>query len=222
MKKIADKYIKEFITAAHNVAAQGLVVGGSGNMSWRVNDGLMLITTTASSMAGLSEKDVAVCRIEDGVTLNMKKPSKEIGFHAGILRKRADVNAVLHFQSPWATTIACRNPQIKNFYVIPEIPYYIGPVSVVPYLIPGSKQLADAVTSALMKHEMAILRNHGQVVVGLNLDQVIANAVYFEMACHVILGTGGKVQYMSKSDIADLRREGQAYRTKCRMAMQRE
>jgi ribulose-5-phosphate 4-epimerase/fuculose-1-phosphate aldolase len=221
MKKIKETYLKKFITAAHQVAEQGLVVGGSGNMSWRVNDGLMLITTTGSSMASLSEKDIAVCRIKDEVTLSKNKPSKEIGFHAGILRERADVNVVLHFQSPWATIIACRNPQIKDFYVTPEIPYYIGPVSVVPFLIPGSKQLADSVTSALRKHDMTILRNHGQVVVGLDLDQAIAKAVYFELACHIVLGAGKQVQYMSKNDVAVLRHEGQVYRAKCQIAMQK-
>jgi len=169
----------------------------------------------------LSEKDIAVCRIKDEVTLNKYKPSKEIGFHAGILRERTDVNVVLHFQSPWATVVACHQPQIKDFYVIPEIPYYIGPVSVVPFLIPGSNQLARAVTSALKKHEMTILRNHGQVVVGLDLDQAIAKAVYFELACRIVFCNNKNLQYISKEHVSILRREGQDYRTKYQMALKR-
>lgn len=214
MGKIEDARLEEFVAAAHEVAKRGLVIGGSGNLSWRVNAKLMLLTTTGSWMASLSQKEVAVCRIEDAVTLNGKKPSKEIGFHSGILRERKEINAVLHWQSPWATAIACRNPQIKDFSVIPELPYYIGSVAVVPYLAPGSDQLAEAVTSALRGHELAILRNHGQVVVGMDLDEVIAKAAYFELACQIILATGGQVQFLSEDAAGDLRRQGKAARTK--------
>ncbi len=221
MKKIKNVYVKRFLAAARQVAEQGLVVGGSGNMSWRINDGLMLITTTGSAMGTLSVKDVAVCRIKDETVLGRNKPSKEIGFHAGILRERADVNVILHFQSPWATVVSCIRPRIRNFFVIPEIPYYMGPVSSVPFLIPGSKKLADAVTAALMKHEMTILRNHGQVAVGPDFEQVISNALYFELACRVVVAAGKNVQYMKKKDADVLLRQGKIYRARRLIALKK-
>ena len=212
MAKISGAYMAEFVAAAHRVAEYGLVIGGSGNLSWRVNNGLMLLTTTGSWMAGLSRSQVAVCRIKDELSLNGKKPSKEIGFHAGVLRERADVNVVLHFQSPCATVLACRKPQVTNFSVIPEMPYYIGPVATVPYLSPGTNELAEAVTSAMQRHDLAILRNHGQVVVDADIDQAIAKAAYFELACRIILQAQGQVQFLSADAIADQRRKGIASR----------
>ena len=206
-------HLDAFITAARNVAAHTLVLCGSGNLSWRVGDGQMLVTVTNSWMRRMSADQVAVCRIADGAPLDGKKPSKEIGFHAAILRERQDVNVVLHFQSPYATTIACKEPQVDNFYVIPEIAYYIGPVSVVPYLLPGSAELADAVTAAIRAHNLAILRNHGQVTVGKDFDEVIGNAAYFELACQIILNAGGDVQRLSKEAVAELRRARMASRT---------
>ena len=214
MENILKKAPEEFVAAAHRVAECGLVACGSGNLSWQVNDALMLVTTTDSWMANLSRQDVAVCRIMDGVSLDEQKPSKEIRFHAAILRERADVKVVLHFQSPCATTIACCEPQVEQFSVIPEIPYYIGPVAVVPYLAPGSTELAEAVTSAMREHELAILRNHGLVVVGKDFDQVIARAVHFEMACKIILGAGEQVQFLPEDAVADLFRQGGASRTR--------
>lgn len=208
-----QKYFEEFIIAARRVAEHDLVLCGSGNLSWRVADGQMLVTVTNSWMSNMSEDKVAVCRIADGATLNGKKPSKEIGFHAAILRERQDVNVVLHFQSPCATSIACREPQVENFYVIPETAYYIGPVAVVPYLLPGSPDLAEAVTAAIKGHDLAIMRNHGQVTVGKNFDEVIENATYFELACKIILNAGGDVQLLSREDVADLRRARKASRT---------
>lgn len=201
-----QKYFKEFITAARRVAEHGLVLCGSGNLSWRVTDGHVLVTVTNSWMGNMSKDQVAVCRIDDGATLNGKNPSKEIGFHAAILRERVDVNVVLHFQSPCATTIACRKPQVENFFVIPELPYYIGPVAVVPYLTPGSRELAEAVTAAIKDHDITILRNHGQVTVGKDFDEVIEKAMFFELACKIILMAGCDVQLLSEEAVADQRR----------------
>ena len=212
MKNVPEGQLAGFVAAAHQVAEYGLVLCGSGNLSWRVDDGLMLVTATGSWMASISPDGVAVCRIADGASLNGKNPSKEIGFHAAILRERADVNVVLHFQSPYATTVACRQPEMEDFSVIPEVPHYIGPVATVPYLPPGSRELADAVASAILGHELAILRNHGQVVVGDSLDQVIAKAMCFELACKIILGAAGRVQHLPADAVADLRREGEASR----------
>jgi ribulose-5-phosphate 4-epimerase/fuculose-1-phosphate aldolase len=208
-----QKYFEEFITAARRVAEHGLVLCGSGNLSWRVADGHVLVTVTNSWMGNMSEDQVAMCRIADGTTLNGKKPSKEIGFHAGILRKRRDVNVVLHFQSPCATSITCLKVQVENFFVIPEIAYYIGPVAVVPYLPPGSPELAEAVTAAIKEHDLATLRNHGQVTVGKNFDEVIEKATYFELACKIILKAEGDVQLLSREAVADLRRAREASRT---------
>ena len=208
-----QKYLEEFISAARRVAKHGLVLCGSGNLSWRIDDGHVLVTAMSSWLGNMSKDQVAVCRIADSATLNGKTPSKEIGFHAAILRERADINVVLHYNSACATTIACREPQVENFFVIPEIPYYIGPVAVVPYLAPGSSELAEAVTEAIKKHDLAILRNHGQVTVGKDFDEAIEKAMYFELACKIILMAGSDVQRLSKEAVANQRRACEASRT---------
>lgn len=213
MKNVSEKCLQEFVAATRRVAEHGLVLCSSGNLSWRVDDEHMLVTMTDSWMSTLSQDQIAVCRVADGASLNGKQPSKEIGFHAAILHERSDVNAVLHFQSPYATTLSCRELQVEDFSVIPEIPYYIGPVAVVPYLTPGSHQLADAVTSAMKQHDLAILRNHGLVAVGRTFDDVIAKAAYFELACKIILHAGEQLQLLSKEAIAELRQKGKASRT---------
>lgn len=213
MKNISEKCLQAFVAAARRVAEHGLILCSSGNLSWRVDDERMLITTTNSWMSTLSEDQIAVCRVADGTVLNGKQPSVEIGFHAGILRERSDVNVVLHYQSSYATILSCRKQQVKDFSVIPEMPYYIGPVAVVPYFTPGSHELASAITSAMKQHDVAILRNHGQVAVGSTFDEVIIKAVFFELACKIILHTWEQVQVLSKEAIAELRQKGIANRT---------
>ena len=202
---VSEKYLDEFVTACHRVASHGLVRSSSGNLSWRVSEEHMLITATRSWMGELSREQIAICRISDGAVLNGKKPSAENGFHFGILREHHDVNVVLHFQSPFATAVACSKSDTKDFFVIPEIPYYLGQVAIVPYLNPGSNELAREVISAMKEHDLAILKNHGQITVGKNFDEVIQKATFFELACEVILHAGNQIQFLSQSAIDYLR-----------------
>ena len=48
MKKVSEKRLDEFIATAHCAAAYGLVHCSSGNLSWRIDNDYMLITTTDS------------------------------------------------------------------------------------------------------------------------------------------------------------------------------
>jgi len=65
----------------------------------------------------------------------------------------------------------------------------------------------------MKQHDLAILRNHGLVAVGTTFDDVIAKAVFFELACKIIVHTGEQLQVLSKEAIAELRQKGKASRT---------
>ena len=197
MHAIPLKFVNAFIAACHETADRGLVRCSSGNLSWRVDKERMLVTRTRSWLGRLTVDDVALCSIEDGVALNGVKPTVEVRFHAGILRTRPDINVVLHYQSPDATALACQKRTGTHFFVIPEIPFYIGPIGWVPYLPPGSEELADAVIAAMSNHDLAIMANHGQVTVAGDFDHAIQNAEFFELACGIILASGSGVSALS-------------------------
>lgn len=203
MKTIPSERIDDFVRACRRVAAHGLARCSSGNMSMRVDDGRMLVTASRSWMERVSADDVTLCRIADGAPIEGRKPSVEIGFHAGVLRARPDVNVVLHFQSPFATALACRTDEI-NYSVIPEIPFYIGGVARIPYISPGSEGLARAVTDALRDHDLVVMGNHGLATVARDADHAIQNAVFFELASEIILRSGGHAAPLSADAIRDL------------------
>ena len=85
-----------------------------------------------------------------------------------------------------------------------EIPFYIGPVARVPYLLPGSRDLAEAVTAAMRDHDMVVMGNHGQVTVARDLEHVIQNAEFFELACGIIVRGGPAVTPLSDEMAAEL------------------
>ena len=184
---VAQTQLDTFARACRRVAEAGLLRCSSGNMSWRVGEDLMLVSGTRTWLERLTADDVALCRIGDGEVLNDRRPSIESRFHAGIFRARPELNVVLHFQSPDATAVCCGEPEKTNFFVILEVPYYIGRPAVVEYMPAGSPELASAIVEAAGDHDMILLKNHGQVTVGADFDDAIQKAVFFELACHVLL-----------------------------------
>ncbi len=187
--KINDSKYVTFVAAAHKVAQYGLVQCSSGNLSWRVGSNEAMLSASGAWLAELGAKQIALCDLSSGQCLNDVKPTCEAGFHLGILKARTDANVVLHFQSPYATALACGKPGEYDLNLTIEVPVYIGDAAEVAYLPPGSDELAHAVTHAFEDRDtqMAILKNHGLVTVGKTFDDAIQKAVFFEQACSIQL-----------------------------------
>jgi ribulose-5-phosphate 4-epimerase/fuculose-1-phosphate aldolase len=197
--------VEAFVAGARKAAGYGLMRCSSGNMSCRLDQSHMLVKASRCWMAELDPEDVCVCRITDGSLVTGRPPSVEIGFHSGLLHARPDVNVVLHFQTPYATALACHEPPIENYFIIPEVPYYIGPIAHVPHIRPGSRELAQAVVKAMADHDLAQLANHGQVVVGQTYDDVIQKAVFFELACELLYHTGKNARLLTAEQVVALK-----------------
>ena len=209
MKNISASQFRLFVAACRSVGREyDLVRCSSGNMSWRVDAERMLVTATRSWLPRLTATQVSVLRLRDGAVLNGVKPSVEAGFHRGVLLARPEARVVLHFQSPFVTTLSCCDGvETTNFFVTPEVPYYIGEIGIVPFLQPGSAELADAVIGVLKTRGMVVLRNHGAVTVGVTFDEAIQKAVFFELACQAIVLAGKKVRAMPTKESDFLQRE---------------
>ncbi len=202
---VSNKQLQEFIAAAHRAGNERLMLCSSGNLSWRIDDDVALVSGTGSWLPAIRPEQVCVCRISSGEVISERKPSMESGFHLGVLRARKDVNVVLHFQSEYATTIACMEEKPTDFNVTAEIPCHVGSeIPVIPYYRPGSPELAKAVTGALTNHDSALLSKHGQVVCGKDFDDAFQKAVFFEMACRIIVQSGFRCLTLTKEEIKDL------------------
>ncbi len=204
MADVLDHILHEFLQACHKAAGRGLMRCSSGSLSRRLDDTHLLATSSRSWTESISEEEVSVCRIFDHALVDGPKPTIEIGFHAEILRTRPDINVVMHFQTPFATALACREADNTDYFVIPEIPFYIGHVARVPYLLPGSKELAEAVAGAMQNHDMVVMSNHGMVTVAADYARAIQNAEFFELACEIITHAGDMLRPLPEEDVKNL------------------
>ena len=120
---ITKDHIAQFIEQAHRVGKERLQLCSSGNLSWRVEENLALVSGTGSWLPRLTEQNVAVCDISTGMRVDGPKPSMESSFHLGVLRERKDMNVVLHFQSQYATVVSCMKNKPKDFNVVQKKKY---------------------------------------------------------------------------------------------------
>ena len=200
---IEEKKKLVFAAQAQRYAGAKLMCCSSGNLSWRVGD-KAFVSGTGTWLSTLEPQEIAVCDIISGQSINNVRPSMESGFHFGILRKRPDVNVVLHFQSEYATVVACLKEKPENFNVTLEVPYHVGEVAVIPYFRPGSPELAEAVITAMKEHNAVLMSNHGQVVCGKDFDEVLERALFFEMACRIIVQSRMNYTVLNEKEVMDL------------------
>lgn len=193
----------EFIYWAHQTAAKNLLNCSSGNLSHRLDENRMLISKTGSWLENITTDQVSVLSLADGTCLNAVTPSGEWKLHQAIYNQHAKAKVILHFQSTYATILACSNG-IPDYNAIIEIPIYIRKVTHLPFLMPGSQNLANSVADAAIESDIIQLANHGQVAIGKNYKEVLEKAVFFEFCCRVIVGASNNYNPIFVEDLPQL------------------
>jgi 3-dehydro-4-phosphotetronate decarboxylase len=170
-------------TAARDAIAQfakslfdrGYTVGSSGNISVRLEDGL-LITPTNSCFGNLDPAKLS--KVDPtGRHVAGDKPSKEIFLHQAFLETRATAGAVVHLHSTCATAVSCLADIDPDDVLPPLTPYFlmrVGHLPLLPYFRPGDPAMGDAIRLLEGRYAAVLLSNHGPVVSAADL----ASAVY--------------------------------------------
>ncbi len=186
------------------MGAAGINQGTSGNISVRVQDG-MLITPSAVPYAQMTPDMICKLSLTKPPAPDARKPSTEWQFHQAILRARPDVGAVVHAHPAYATAIAIqRRP-------IPAVHYMVAAfggidVPVTGYALFGGKTLADMAVDALTDRHGCLLANHGAITVAPTLDRALWRMEELENLARVdtLARTSGDPVLLTEAEIADV------------------
>jgi len=157
--------------------ALGLVTGTFGNVSCRVDDRI-LITPSGLDYAIMRPEDLVFLEPSGTVAEGTRPPSSEYRLHVAIYRQLSAARAIVHTHSPHA--IACGD--LLDELPISDESTLRGPVPVAPFRPPGTQKLADGAVELLAAREAnaVILRGHGVVGVGRDLDEALEVCVEVE------------------------------------------
>lgn len=210
MKEIAVR--DTIVRLAQSLFQRGYTVGSSGNISARLDDG-MLMTPTNSCFGFLDPARLSKLD-NSGKLVSGDPPSKEIFLHNAFYETRKSTGAVVHLHSTHATAVSCL-PDIDPDDAIPPLTPYVvmrvGRVKLVPYVRPGDPAMGDLIRALDGKYAAVLLANHGPVVSAKDVETAVyASEELEETAKLVLLLRGEKPRRLTGEQIEDLIRVFQA------------
>lgn len=176
---------EEVVRSAQRMEAQGMVIGTSGNVSARLPDGdRFLITPNSFPYPRMTADDLVLVDFEGKALSDGQVPSVESAVHLEIYKGRADVQAVIHTHSVYASSLAALRIPIPAF-LEELVPYLGGPVGVADYAPSGSPDLGRNAVKALEDRAAILMANHGPVCVGSSLGRAFYVAQLVERAARI-------------------------------------
>lgn len=164
---------------------QELFAGTSGNLSiYDRKEGFMLITPSSIPYETMTAEDLVLMTLDGEIVEGENRPSSEWRMHAVIYQERADVSAVMHTHSPYATSLAVNKWEIP-IILIEMVPFLGGNVPIAEFALPGTMAVGEEAVKVLKERDACLMSNHGVLAIGTTMEQAHIRAVYVEDAAKI-------------------------------------
>ena len=165
---------QQLVRHANRLQPLGLATGTSGNLSVRVEGG-MLITPSGIAYDTLQPDDMVPVQFTGPGTATWQHPldpSSEWAMHQAVYQARPEAGAVVHGHPTYATVLAIQGLEI------PALHYMIAaaggaPIRCAPYHTYGTAALSAAAVVALEGRKACLLEHHGLLAFEHNLDKAM-------------------------------------------------
>jgi L-fuculose-phosphate aldolase len=175
------------LATAKKMLEDGLVEGTSGNISGRLEGGLVCLSPSSVPYDTMTLDDLVVVDMEGNVVEGHRSPTTEKDLHLSALRLYPELGCVIHTHAVYATMFALAHEPIPA--VIEEVVVYIGgDVPCCDYKGTGSADLGDEVAAKLVDRGAALLANHGLVTCASTPEKAIHNAALVERTAKIVWG----------------------------------
>lgn len=183
--------LRAALTALHlELPRQGLVTWTSGNISARVDGGL-LIKPSGVTFVDLTPASMVHTDLRGRVLSGTHQPSSDTATHAYIYRHLPEVGGIVHTHSPYATAWAAQGQEIPCLLTA-MADEFGGPIPCGGFALIGGEQIGAEVVRVLAGHRSPaiILQSHGVFTVGPTPQAALKAAVMAEdVARSVFLAT---------------------------------
>jgi ribulose-5-phosphate 4-epimerase/fuculose-1-phosphate aldolase len=129
--------------------------------------------------------------------------------HGSIYQARPDVKAIVHSHSPTVIPFGISDVPLRPVFHLGAFLYGGVPIYEISEhtsdgeMLVRDGKLGDALAKTLGDKRVALMRGHGNVVVGPTLPHAVFRAVYTEVNARLqatAIGLGGKVRYLSDKE----------------------
>ena len=201
----------EDLVAANRILADQGVLDAYGHVSVRhPGNPDRYVISRAMSPANVSANDIMEFDLDSSpVDQRGRGMFLERFIHGEIYKARPDVNAVIHSHSPGVipfgvTTVPMRPVFHTAAFLAVGVPVFeIRDAGGMTNMLVRNGALAKALATTLGDKPVALMRGHGNVVVGPNVKRATIRAVYTEVNARlqtIALGLGGPINYVSAEE----------------------
>jgi L-fuculose-phosphate aldolase len=188
---------------------RGYVAATDGNLSARLANDRLLVTSSGRSKGFLSAHELLVLDME-GTPIGMHRrrglrPSSEIRMHLEVYRQRPDVEAVIHAHPPLAIAFSIAGMSLARC-VLPEVIVSLGGIPTTEYATPSTEEVPESIRSAIRDYDAMVLAHHGSLTVGKTLWEAYMRLEKVEHAAQITLAAHqlGQVETLSPGDVEKL------------------
>lgn len=158
-----------------------LVSLSGGNVSMRAGDDLYLVTPSGMIYEKMDPEDVCLINGKCELVEGCRKPSSDSSALVYLFEHMPDVGAIIHTHQPWATAAGFLTDELPEFLVT-VIDACHSPVKVAPFT-PSSAVGMGVLAEKYAGDSLAvILKHHGVVAYGKDMEEALFSAVYLEEA----------------------------------------
>jgi ribulose-5-phosphate 4-epimerase/fuculose-1-phosphate aldolase len=166
------------LAEAIRMLARAEIMDHSGHASIRRTPSSFEINSGASVRSTLTAADIVSVDLDGQLLEGTARPPLEFHIHASIYRARPDVRVVMHTHPKWSTYLTMTGipyqPVFGQGALLGEVALLDTPLSV------NTKEAGDRLAAALGDGHAVLLKSHGAVIVGSEIQECFALAVYLE------------------------------------------
>jgi len=165
---------------------RNLMTSNDGNVSARLDDTHVLITPAGASKGRLAAEDIVLIDLDGNLITSGRggRASSETPMHLEVYKNRPDVRGVIHAHPVFATALTVAGLEYPTD-VLPEVLMTLGEVPTTAYSMPSSGEDAAAIRPLIGQHDAILLRQHGSLTVGIDLEEAVVHLERIEHAAEV-------------------------------------
>ncbi|MBS7606544.1 class II aldolase/adducin family protein [Candidatus Bathyarchaeota archaeon] len=181
-----DKLREELCRIGRRLYERHLTSGAGGSISARTSKNEVLIKPSGFSLADMQPENIIKLSLKGEVLSGRYPPSTDAPWHLMIYEMRTDINAIVHAHPPICGGFACAGVSL-DIPTFTEVIIQIGRIPFMEYATPTTMDYAIKVAEHLKNANALLMKNHGIITLGSNLEQAFQRAELLEDFAKMIL-----------------------------------
>ncbi len=184
--KNSDNQAQLIVEICQRLHRRNMLAAADGNISYRVSDDEILITPSGIAKAFMKPEQMAVINLKGEILKG--QPSTERLMHLEIFKSCPEAKAIVHAHPPTAIGWSIAKPDLTELPsdCLSEVILATGRIPFVPYARPGTEDMGTVLKPFLPAHRAMILRNHGAIAWGADLEEAYRGMERIEHSAQIL------------------------------------